>query len=103
VSISPSTARNRHRKRRAWLIARLESLKAERPEAETYFLSEEIDALEYSIGILEAIGGARNGGAIAEESERVQRARDTMAERSKKCTCARCPVHGDLTTGKVRE
>jgi|WetSurMetagenome_2_1015567.scaffolds.fasta_scaffold368399_2 hypothetical protein len=99
--MTPSAARNRHRKRRAWLIARLEDLRAKRPDAQTYFLTEEIEALDYSIGILEAMGGPRTGGAVADEPERVQRARDAIAERAKKCTCERCPVHSDKVKGIV--
>jgi hypothetical protein len=99
--MKPSVARNRLGKRRAWLVARSESLRADSPDKPTYFLDEEVEALDYVLGVLEAVGGDRNGGAVADQPERIQRAKDVMAARGKVCSCARCPVHGDLSSGKV--
>ena len=103
MTCTPSTARGRLSKRRAWLIARSEHIKTETPEAQTHFLDEEVEALDLVLGILEAVGGERNGGAVASEAERVQRARDVQSAREKRCSCARCPVHGTKSSGKVGE
>jgi hypothetical protein len=92
--MKPSTARNRLNKRRAWLVAKSESLRVESPDRPTYFLDEEAEALDYVLGILGAVGGENNGDAVADQTERIQRAKDSLAARTKVCTCARCPLHG---------
>jgi len=93
--MKPSTARNRLGKRRAWLIARAENVRATEPGRPTCFFDEEVEALDYVLGILESVAGPSNGGAVADESERIQRARDALGAREKRCTCERCPVHSD--------
>jgi hypothetical protein len=85
--MSPGAARATLSKRRVYLTAKLETQPTNR------FLSEELAALDFVIGMLNALAPpdpetqARRAEAIA---HRTEKAREHLA----KCSCERCPVHG---------